>query len=126
MLSRAENERLFLAGKFRKGSNFMGKLSYELPVVIGKPKERLEFLEIFWLFLSLDYCNFFGIHPDLPWRDDMAEEFDFLLMEFAFLGFCQKISILEELKYLVNVFFVFFFCFRVDEDIVEVAHCEDV
>lgn len=109
-----------IAGEGCEGARDFGEVLDEATVEVAEPKELLD------LFLRLQVGplgnrgSLLGVHLNLSFGDDHAEEGDFTAEELAFSDFERESMVLEAMENFADSAPVFFFRVGEDEDVVHV------
>ena len=95
---------------------------YELPVEVAEAQEWLYLFKGLWYWPVRNSRLFHRVHEKVVWFDDIAEEFDFLYFELAFLWLEEKIIFSNSLEYPLCAFLMDLWIGRKDQHVVHVDY----
>ena len=94
----------------------------ESPVEIGKAKERLYVFNLPRFRPLLDNLNFLVGHCQAEVRQDISEEFNGVLVPFAFIHFGIETVFPQASEQFADVFLVLFEIVGIDEDVIKIDY----
>src|SRR5882672_2527903 len=115
-----------LVGKTRERNGDFGISVNEMTVKVGKTEEGLNVLDFSGFRPILDYLDFVVGHREAFGRQHVSEVFAGSDVELAFVCTGKKSISAESAKYFSDVSLVFGNVVRLDEDVVQIDHDNDV
>ena len=98
----------------------LGILEDKVVVEVGKPQEDLDIMDR-TRRRPIHYCrHILRIHGDTIWGDNIAKEFNLILVEGTFLSFGPETIGMQSVQYQLDMLHVFFVIVRKDQNVIKI------
>lgn len=113
------------SGEADKRKDYVGVMTDESPIKVGKPQERLDVLHFAGFRPVLDNLDFSRIHSQTVRRKKESKILNSILVKSTFVGSSVEPMFSESSENFLNMFAVIIGVVGVDEDVVQVDdHCD--